>query len=67
MMEFLWFAALVFVAYLVLRLGVRLWKKEAEGRRALGKKISEDAKTLVNESEAWLAKEWERRFKGGSA
>lgn len=65
-MGLLWFAAWAFVAYLILRAGIRLWKKEAGARRALGKKITEDAKALVNESEAWLAKEWERRFKGGT-
>lgn len=65
-MEFVWFTACAFCAYLLLRLGFRLWKKEWEARQAIAKKIADDASTLVKESEAWLEKEWNRRFKGGA-
>jgi hypothetical protein len=61
-MWFLWLAALAFVALLTIRLGIRLWVKETEARRALGKKVSDDAKALAKETEAWLEKEWNKRF-----
>jgi len=61
-MAFLWLAALAFLATLIIRFGIRLWSKEREGRKALGKRVSDDAKALAKETEAWLEGEWKKRF-----
>lgn len=65
-MELLYFATLTYLAYLILRAGLRPWKKEAAGRNALAKRISADTEALWKESEAWFEKQWERKFKGGT-
>jgi hypothetical protein len=59
-MWFLWLAILTFLAILTIRFGIRLWRKEAEARRALSKKVSDDAKALAKEVEGWLSAEWQR-------
>jgi hypothetical protein len=61
-MWFLWLAILTFLAILTIRFGIRLWKKEAEARKALSKKVSDDARALAKETEAWLESEWKKRF-----
>jgi hypothetical protein len=59
-MWFLWLAILTFLSILTIRFGIRLWKKEAEARKALSKKVSGDAKALIEEAEAWLEARWKR-------
>jgi len=62
--EFLWFVLLTFLSVEAIIFGVKLLKRERAAFKALGKRIEGDVKTLADETEAWLAKEWERRFGG---
>ncbi len=61
MIELLFYASLAYLAFYVIRLGVRLLKKERQVAKALAqkavtdaKKVADEAKALVDEAEEWL-------------